>query len=399
MPTLKQLEDQGRELAHKQLELVNDETRPWSEKKDEFDRIDKDIESVLDQHKALKGVDSVEAYLAGGAASQGVTPGTEARQSVKTIGQQVVDSDGWKSVMGQKGSRFTSGAIELKDVTVTDPVQPGVMDTTRLPGVVDIRFRRLTVNDLLAQGSMDNPAVSYLVETAVTNAADAVARGGLKPESALTLNTVIEAAKKIATTLTTEDEILDDLSFARSYIDGRLRTFVELKDEDELLNGDGTGAHLTGLMNRAGLAPAIALDTVTNPDDTTVDVVFKQITAIRTTAFLDPDGVIMNPADWQAIKLSKDGNKQYYGGGPFIAGVGDVLWGLPVAVTPAIAAGTALVGAFGSAAQVLNRSGLTVEATNTNEDDFTHNRVTFRAERRKALAVYRPGAFGKVTGI
>jgi HK97 family phage major capsid protein len=396
MPTLKQLEDQGRELALKQLAVVNDDERPWSDRQDEFDKIGKDITAVLDQHKALKGVESVESYLAGGAEEQGVTPGTERRESRKSIGEQIIESDEWKAIAGKKGSgsRFTSGAIEIKDLTVSQPTQPGVMESTRLPGVVDIRFRRLTVRDLLAQGSMDNPAVSYLVETVATNAADAVAAGGLKPESALTLATVIEAAKKIATTLTTEDEILDDAAFARSYIDGRLRTFVELKEEDELLNGSGSGAHLTGLMNRSGLAAAVAMGA-----DTRFDAIFKQITAIRTTAFLDPDGIAINPADWQEFKLAKDANGQYYGGGPFAAGVGDFLWGLPVAVTPAIAAGTALVGAYGSAAQFLERRGLTVEATNTNEDDFTHNRVTFRAEKRGALAVYRPGAFGKVTGI
>jgi len=394
MPTLKQLEEQGTALAQKQLELVHTDERSWTEKQAEFDKIGTDLTAVLDQHKALKGVESIEAYLAGTAEEQGVKQGDEDRRSRKTIGQQMVDSDQWKSITGQKGSRFTSGAIEVKDVTVTDPVNPGVMQTTMQPGVVDIRFRRLTVRQLLAQGAMDNPAISYLVETAVTNAADAVERGALKPESALTLDTVTESAKKIATTLTTEDEILDDLSFARSYIDGRLGTFVELKEEDELLNGSGVGAHLTGLLNRAGLAAAVPLGVDTRPD-----ALYKQINAIQTTAFLMPDGIVINPADWLEIKLAKDGNGQYYGGGPFVAGVGDVLWGLPVAVTPAIAAGTALVGAFQSAAQVLQRKGLTVEATNTNEDDFVNNRVTFRAEERLALAVYRPGAFGTVTGL
>lgn len=394
MPTLKELEDQSKVLAKKQMDLVNDTDRKWSEKRPEFDNLDTEIKEVLEQHAALKGINDLESMLAGGAEDQGVKQGDEQRRSAKTIGRQVVESDAFKSIVGQKGSRFSSGSIEVKDVTVTNPVNPGVMQSTMLPGMVDIKFRRLTVKDLLAQGSMDNPAVSYLVETVATNAADAVARGGLKPESALALDTVTESAKKIATTLTTDDEILDDLSFAASYIDGRLTIFVELREEDELLNGDGTGAHLTGLMNRAGLAPAVALGT-----DTRFDAIYKQISAIRTTAFIDPDGLVINSADWTEFKLAKDLNGQYYGGGPFVQGVGDTLWGLPVAVTPAIANGTALVGAFRSCAQVLERKGLTVEATNTNEDDFTHNRVTFRAEKREALAVYRPGAFGKVTGI
>ena len=43
---------------------------------------------------------------------------------------------------------------------------------------------------------------------------------------------------------------------------------------------------------------------------------------------------------------------------------GETAWGLPVVVTPAITENTALVGAFGTMAQVFYRGGLTVEASN-----------------------------------
>jgi HK97 family phage major capsid protein len=66
-------------------------------------------------------------------------------------------------------------------------------------------------------------------------------------------------------------------------------------------------------------------------------------------------------------------------------------------VTPAIAAGTVLVGAFNSAAQLFRKGGVQVDSTNSNEDDFKYNRVALRAEERILLAVYRPTAFVKVT--
>jgi hypothetical protein len=42
---------------------------------------------------------------------------------------------------------------------------------------------------------------------------------------------------------------------------------------------------------------------------------------------------------------------------------------------------------------VFYRNGLTVDATNSNEDDFELNLITLRAEQRLALAILRPLAF------
>jgi HK97 family phage major capsid protein len=66
---------------------------------------------------------------------------------------------------------------------------------------------------------------------------------------------------------------------------------------------------------------------------------------------------------------------------------------------PAIAPAIALVGAFASAAQLFTRGGIVVEASNSHADYFQRNKTAVRAERRLGLAVYRPGAFGRVAGL
>ena len=114
---------------------------------------------------------------------------------------------------------------------------------------------------------------------------------------------------------------------------------------------------------------------------------------------LMPDGHVMNPINWQTIQLMKDSSGAYMGGGPFMSPPVPRLWGLPVVVTPTIAAGLGLVGAFRSAAQVFRKGGIRVEASNSHDDYFIRNLVAIRAEERLALAVYRPGAFGTVTGL
>jgi HK97 family phage major capsid protein len=122
--------------------------------------------------------------------------------------------------------------------------------------------------------------------------------------------------------------------------------------------------------------------------------------AIFNTSFVMPEGVIMNPANWTPIATMKTSTGEYMGNGPFSGGlVSPTLWGMPVSVTPSIVAGTALVGAYQSQSMVFAKGGIRVEASNSHQDFFIKNLVAIRAEERLALAVFRPGAFGKVTGL
>jgi hypothetical protein len=41
------------------------------------------------------------------------------------------------------------------------------------------------------------------------------------------------------------------------------------------------------------------------------------------SAFVDPSAIVMHPTDWQAIRLLKDANNQYFAGGPFTAAYGN----------------------------------------------------------------------------
>jgi HK97 family phage major capsid protein len=62
-----------------------------------------------------------------------------------------------------------------------------------------------------------------------------------------------------------------------------------------------------------------------------------------------------------------------------------------------VAQGTIIVGAFKTCGSVVQKGGISVEAANTNEDDFVKNLMTIRAEERLALAVRRPAGFKKLT--
>jgi HK97 family phage major capsid protein len=217
-----------------------------------------------------------------------------------------------------------------------------------LPGVSELPFRPLTVQALLASGTTDSNSVSSASETTATNAAAAIAEGTAKPESTLVLALVNEPVRKVATFLPVSDELLDDLSATRSYLDARLSLFCRHAMEQQLLSGTGTAPQLRGLLNRTGV------QTVTTTAGLTaakiIQAVYDSITLIRTNASLEPDGVVVHPTNWASVRP--------FTGAYGVGGIArDSLWGLPAVVTSAIPAGTCLVGAFKDSAQIFLRGG------------------------------------------
>lgn len=348
-------------------------------------------------------------------------PAENAPAGSKSLGDAFVKSDGYRALVegfksNSLGAKWTTGSIELPgfDVkaNVTEALSPII--TPEVQGGIQqasaVALRQLTVADLLMQGTTDSATVRYLLETTNTNAAAPVAEAAAKPESAITFTLVDEPVQKVATFLPVSDEMLEDVAQIRSYLDSRLRLFVQHAEEDQLLNGSGTPPALRGLLNRVGIQTATrsALGTTTGEGagaSTIGNALYQAITNIRVNALVEPDGIIMHPTNWAALRLAKDNAGQYLGGGPMIGAYGNTVqtgnsaWGLPVVVTSRIAANTALVGAFGSMAQVFYRNNLVVEASNGYNDFFQKNLTAIRAEQRLALAVYRPNAFHAITAL
>jgi len=340
--------------------------------------------------------------------TDGMRPASSAPSAILTprsLGQQFVASAAGQFFREKRhhGTRNWSAPVAeldasfLRATTLTsDPASGGkLIQPDVRPGILPLPQRRLTVRDLLAPGTTDSNSITYMVEKLFTNAAAPVAEGAAKPESALSFDQVTDLVQKIAHWLPVTEEMLEDVSQIMSYIDARLRVGIEQTEEDQLLNGNGTAPNLSGILDRVGLTPPhVRVDPETN-----VDAIFIQMMAIFNASMVMPDGHVVNPANWSKIMLAKDAAGHYLGAGPFAGPLAANLWGLPVSVTPAIAANSALTGAFKSQAQIFDKGGIRVEASNSHADFFIKNLVAIRAEERLALAVYRPSAFGLTTGL
>ena len=339
--------------------------------------------SIMD---SIKNIDVVEEKA-----------GDEA--AARTLGDFVVKAVGPRmaQLKGMRGASVTApewlGRKDNTDVQ-KDPASAMPWATEFIPGLVTAR-RRLRVADLFAQGSTDSAAVSWLVEGALEGDVGFKSEGEEKPQFHVSDPTAVtNPYKKICGFVQYSDEMLEDFTFLVSEINGRGVYQLQLAEESALLNGDGSGANMRGVLKTSGV------QALTKGTDTEADVIFKGISVIGRSSGHTADAVVLSPSTFEKLRLAKDQNGQYYGGGMFSGQYGQDglilypnLWGLTTVVTPAMGDSTALVGAFRSAATLYRRGGVRVETTTSHADNFVKDVVTTRLEVRELLAVRQPLAF------
>jgi len=317
----------------------------------------------------------------------------------KSIGEQVTDADDVKAFIKAGGKGRVSVAVKAIISALTTDADGSAGDLIvpqRLPGVLGLPQRRMTIRDLITPGRTSVNAIQYVKETGFTNAAATVSEtaGSAKPQSDIKFDIVTTAVTTIAHWVLATKQILDDVPMLQSYIDGRLRYGLMYVEESQLLNGGGTGTDLNGIYTQAtAYAQPIAPSAAGNL--TKIDVIRLAILQAFLAEY-PANGIVMHPSDWADIELTKTDDGAYLFANPQ-GGVEPRLWRLPVVETQAMTVDRFMTGAFQLGAQIFDRQDATVEISTEDSDNFRKNLVTIRAEERLALAVYRPEAFIKGT--
>ena len=312
----------------------------------------------------------------------------------RTLGEMFAESKEYKSRIGRHVSTSFNYTVELPDVDVktTLTTSAGYPPQSLRNGVlVPSAQRALRVADLIPQGNTNQNAVKFMQETTFTNNAAERAENAALAESALAYTEVTSPVRSLGTFIPVTEEQLDDVDGIASLINDRLVFMVGLREDSQLLVGDGNAPNLTGILNTANI------QTQAKSTDATPDAVYKAMVKIMTTGDAQPDAVVFHPTDWQDVRLLRTADGIYIWGSPSDSGP-ECIWGLPVILTTAITLNTALVGAFRSYAHISRRKGVTVEVGHIN-DDFQKVKKSIRAVERLSLEVYRPTAFCTVTGV
>jgi HK97 family phage major capsid protein len=281
-------------------------------------------------------------------------------------------------------------ALTTTGATGTALTFPGaqLMATPQLP-----LLRRLTVRDLLMPGRISGPVAFYPRESGFTNAAAPVSEGSLKPKSDLTFELITEPVRTIAHLMDVSLQMLADVAYIESYIENRMRYGLKLVEEGELLNGSGTGQHLSGVYTEATPYDMPTGAEVTDEQD--LDKLRLAMLQVElANAFVS--GIVLHPTNWANIELLKDANRQYLFTNPQNTTTGRI-WGRDVVSTPAMTFGKFLVGDFAQHVQILDRQDANVAISFENGLNFERNLATIRVEERLGLAIYRPAALVKGT--
>ncbi len=140
------------------------------------------------------------------------------------------------------------------------------------------------------------------------------------------------------------------------------------------------------------------IQTQARGSDNNPDAIKKAITKVNYTGFSAASGIIMNPSDWDLIRLLRGSSGAYLWGDPYLPGP-ERIWGLPVVLSTYMTAGTAIVGDFANFTALVVRRGIEFDVTNAHASEFLNGITRVRASFRCGFPVYRAAAICTVTGI
>ena len=398
------------------FQIENETVVVDAKQKSAFDSNMRDIREIKSLIEGLEGMRDVDSWsnqpATASVAQESNAQGQWAPQpQAKSLGQMFLDSPEFKALdSGKNGANMPSpfqlnradvaGMWSTKDIYSALPSgTPGSFGSIQRDPMVLPPMRTRRVRDLFPSRTTTAAVIEYFRMTGFTNNAASVAeRSGsafaAKPQSSFAFVGEQAPVRTLAHWEAAHRNVLADEPQLRSIIDNELLYGLRLQEDSQILTGDGAGENLRGILETSGIQTYDWSAGLVG--DNKADAIRRAAT-LSFLAYYEPTGVVLHPNDWEDIELSKDDNGQYLVAVSVAMGGEPKLWRIPVVDTPAMTEGTALVGAFGTGAQLYDREQASIRISEQHADFFVRNAIVVLAEQRLALAVKRPEAFVAVT--
>lgn len=352
-----------------------------AETKEAVDKMALELNALREAEKTIKSaMGELEQHIA-------QMPLQNALKAAQSFGQQLISAEVLKDINSSiQGNKRIS--VPVQAALISTGVAEGIVEPHRLPSIDVAPKQRLFIRDLIAPGKTQSPAIFWVQQTGFTNKAAVVPENTTKPYSDIEFATKITPVTTVAHMFKASKQILDDFSQLQSLVDAEMRYGLKFVEEQEILFGDGSGAHLHGIIPQASKYKAeFSVEKQNGIDDLRLAMLQSQL------ARFPASGHVLHFIDWAKIELTKDSLGRYILANPASL-TGPTLWGLPVVATETAAfKGKFLTGAFNAGAQLFDREETNVVISTENADDFEKNMISIRCEERLALAVKRPEAF------
>lgn len=320
----------------------------------------------------------------------------EQRGLLQAEGEKKQDSWGQEFIKNARYADFAGGnmsklRVELKAVMVGADANVAPDRISRIVGGAQTPF---SMESLLPSTTTASNAIEFTKENVFTNNSAEAAENGEMGESSITWTLVNMPVSTVGHWIRISKQLAADAPALAAYVDNRMRYGVNRKVDTQLVIGDGTAPNISGTYDTGNFTA----HGYSNANLAAISTVFKKLVLIRLamadlyTAGYPADAIVLNAADWATIEIelftTAAGQALYSvnsAGQPF-------LFGLPIIQAIGMAADTFQVGRFSEAYMVYNREGVVVEMSDSDDDNFTKNMITLRAERRLALATEKPAA-------
>jgi len=173
---------------------------------------------------------------------------------------------------------------------------------------------------------------------------------------------------------------------------------LDLKSDQQILQGDGTGQELDGLLVDGAIndiAKLPAGTTAANVPSAMIDHIRKAVTKCQEFEYYNMTGLLLNPADWEILETAKATDGHYLMVSMPTDTATQTVWRIPVVISNAMPANTFLIGDWSMGAVIYDREDISVRVSESHADYFVKNGVAILGEERYTLAIPLPKAFCK----
>ena len=295
---------------------------------------------------------------------------------VKTDPTPMLEGSGGSAATGSRGPQY-GGAVQ--------PDYAGWVAPATQPYVIADLFRADTTSSNL---------IRLTKETTETDGTDTLGEGVEAGHVVIQVTSEDAYIRDTTAIMAVSEDFLRDAAPAAAYLASRLTTLCLRKEQNGLINGNGTGTTLLGVLNAADTVESAT--TRAQGADPLQVAIAKLMQDVFTASGVMPTWVLMNSGTYlNAVIERASATGPFLSGGSFLAQAAP--FGLRLALSDQVPVGNVVVGSSDAGTRFVHTSGVEIAQSEGYSTFYGAGLVAVRGKLRSAVSFDRPSAIGVLT--